>query len=103
MAGTSVVGLPFMLQDSTGNITESNFVDLYSRMSFSIRCTMRNADRCAYMIYDASSSSSHAGRAGLMVPVACLDFAANGALGTVKIRQEENIDMERYLSKVSRK
>lgn len=101
MSGT--YGMPYLLEDTTGNITDSNFVDIYQRMSFSIRCTMRNADRSAYMIYDASSASSRAGRGGLMVPVACLDFGANGALGTVKIHQGENIEMDRYLSKVSRK
>ena len=97
-------GVPYTLEDTTGNITDSNFNDILHRMSFSIRCTMRNPDRSAYMIYDASSANSRsAGRGGLMVPVACLDFGANGALGTVKIRQGDNIEMDRYLAKVSRK
>lgn len=101
MSGT--YGMPYLFEDTTGNTTDSNFIDIYQRMSFSIRCTMSNADRSAYMIYDASSASSRAGRGGLMVPVACLEFGAGGVLGTVKIRQGDNVEMDKYLSKVARK
>ncbi len=40
-----------------------------------------------------------------MVPFACLDFGANNALGTVKIGEREPVEMEmeKYLVKVSRK
>lgn len=100
---STAYGMPYLLEDTTGNITDSSFADIFQRMSFNIRCTMRNSDRSAYMIYDVSAASTRAGRGGLMVPVACLGFGANGALGTVKIRQGETIEMDAYLSKVSRK
>ncbi|KAI0694260.1 hypothetical protein BC835DRAFT_1406469 [Cytidiella melzeri] len=93
-------GLPFNLEDTTGNITDSNFTDFYQRMSFSVRTTMRTPDRSALMIYNASSTS--AGRGGLMVPVACLEFQGNNGLGTIKIGSGENIEMEKYLARVSR-
>jgi hypothetical protein len=99
---STTYGIPFHLEDSTGNIHDSNFTDLYERMSFTVRTTMRTEDRSAIMVYNASASS-HAGRGGLMVPIACLDFGANDALGTVKIGQGESVEMERFLSRLSRK
>ncbi|KAI0338266.1 hypothetical protein BDW22DRAFT_805162 [Trametopsis cervina] len=98
---SATYGMPYHLEDTTGSITDSNFTDLHQRLSFTIRTTMRTADRSALMIYDASSSS-RAGRGGLMVPVACLDFGANNALGTIKIGQGDNIEMETFLARVNR-
>lgn len=93
--------MPYHLEDTTGNITDSNFVDLYQRMSFSVRRTMHTTERSVLMIYDASSSS-RAGRGGLMLPVVCIEFGGNNALRTIKIGQGEPVDIERYLCRISR-
>ncbi|PSS38008.1 hypothetical protein PHLCEN_2v148 [Hermanssonia centrifuga] len=93
--------MPYIFEDLTGELTGSEFVDLNGRLYFRLHCTLRTPERAAYMIYDMTSTQ-RAGRGGVMVPVACLDFGANNALGTVSIRQGPYIEMERYLSRVAR-
>lgn len=95
-------GMPFFLEDRSGDVRGGEFVDLYNRMRFSIRCTLRSSDRNAYMIYDHSADSSTS-RGGLLVPIGCLDFGANHALGTVKIGDKDHVPMNTYLAKVSRR
>ena len=92
-------GLPFFLEDTTGKITGSDFVDLHNRMHLSLKQTLRDAHHTAYIIYDLSSRSS--GRGGLLVPLATLDFGPNNALGTVKIGDGDHIQMGHYLTKVA--
>ncbi|CDO76049.1 hypothetical protein BN946_scf184696.g1 [Trametes cinnabarina] len=84
-------GLPYFLQDTTGRITGSEFVDLHDRMRLSLRQTLRDAHRVAYVIYDTS--------ARLLVPLATLDFGPNNALGTIKIGDGEHIPMGQYLAR----
>ena len=93
-------GMPYHLEDTTGNLSDSTFTDLHQRLSFSVRTTMRSADRTVIMIHNLPSEMGHS---GLMVPAACLDFGANNALGTVKIGQGQTVEMDQYLSRVSRK
>ncbi|KAI0929799.1 hypothetical protein AcV5_006667 [Taiwanofungus camphoratus] len=92
-------GLPFFLVDQTGELTGSEFVDLYNRMRLSLRCTMRDAQRTAYMVHDMTAAGST--RSGLPVPLACLDFGPNNALGTVKIGDAPYVNMAEYLAKVT--
>ncbi|KAI0088092.1 hypothetical protein BDY19DRAFT_209473 [Irpex rosettiformis] len=96
---STVYGMPFHLEDTTGNVFDSSFTDLYQRMSFTVRATMRSPERTAVMVHNASSGAGHG---GLMVPVASFDFGANNALGTVKIGHGEIMEIEKYLVKVSR-
>lgn len=99
---TTTYAMPYIFEDLTGELTGSEFVDLNGRLYFRLHCTLKTPERTAYMIYDMTSTQ-RAGRGGVMVPVACLDFGANNALGTVSIRQGPYIEMERYLSRVARK
>ena len=97
---SSFTGMPYFLEDKSGEMTDSSFTDIHARMSFSLRCTMRTEDRAAYMIYD-TGAGQRAGR--LMVPVACLDFGAGGnanALGSIRIGQGAYVQMDRWLSRV---
>ena len=87
-------GLPFFLEDQTGELTGSEFVDLYNRMRLSLRCTLRDVSHTAFMIYDLSSRPNTYG-----APLACLEFGANHALGTVKIANGESVNMNQYLAK----
>ncbi|KAI0674884.1 hypothetical protein C8Q78DRAFT_1066791 [Trametes maxima] len=90
-------GLPYFLEDTTGRITGSEFVDLHNRMHLSIKQTLRDAHHSAYVIYDHSRSSG-ASR-GLFLPLATLDFGAHNALGTIKVGDGEHIQMGQYLAK----
>ncbi|RPD58662.1 hypothetical protein L227DRAFT_504878 [Lentinus tigrinus ALCF2SS1-6] len=92
-------GLPFFLEDTTGKIGGSDFVDLHNRMHLSLKQTLRDAHHTAYIIYDLSSRAA-GGRGGLLVPLATLDFGPNNALGTVKIGDGDHVQMGHYLSKV---
>ncbi|OCH89060.1 hypothetical protein OBBRIDRAFT_42684 [Obba rivulosa] len=92
-------GMPIFLEDKTGDIAGSEFTDIYNRARLVLRCTLRNAARAAYMVYDLSERVDS--RSGLPVPAACLDFGANNALGSVKIRGGEYVPMSQYLSKLS--
>ncbi|KAI0708932.1 hypothetical protein C8T65DRAFT_204179 [Cerioporus squamosus] len=93
-------GLPYFLEDTTGKITGSDFVDLHTRMHLSLKQTLRDAHHTAYIIYDLSSRSSGA-RGGLLVPLATLDFGPNNALGTVKIGDGDHVQMGHYLTRVA--
>ncbi|TFK53810.1 hypothetical protein OE88DRAFT_1284268 [Heliocybe sulcata] len=89
-------GLPYFLEDKTGSLSGSEYVDIHDRMRLSIRCTVRDSQRCAFMIYNISPSVG-----GLLKPGAALDFGPNNALGTVAIGSGSHIPMSRYLMKVS--
>lgn len=91
-------GLPYFLEDTTGQTTGSDFVDLHNRMHLNIKQTLRDAHHAAYVIYDLSARSS-SGRGGLLVPLATLDFAAHNALGTIKIGDSDHIPMTQYLAR----
>ncbi|KAF7790069.1 hypothetical protein EIP86_001019 [Pleurotus ostreatoroseus] len=95
---TTTYGVSFIFEES-GNTQDRTFTDMYNRMSFRVRCTMRNADQTAYMVYD---SNAPVGRGGTTSPVACLCFGANHALGTVKVGERDFVNMDSYLSRVTR-
>ncbi|KAJ3554352.1 hypothetical protein NM688_g3154 [Phlebia brevispora] len=95
---STTYGMSFIFEQE-GNSQDCTFTDINNRMSFRIRCTLRNAEQTAYMIYDGNAPI---GRGGTTVPVACLNFGVNHALGTVKIGQREFIKMDEYLARVSR-
>ena len=91
--------MSYILEEQ-GNAREADFTDIYNRLCFRVRCTLSTAEHTAYMIYDANAPT---GRGGTTVPLACLNFGANHALGTVKIGQKEFVDMDKYLVRVSRR
>ncbi|KAI0829776.1 hypothetical protein BC628DRAFT_1067443 [Trametes gibbosa] len=94
----SKFGLPYFLEDTTGRITGSEFVDLHNRMQLRLKQTLNDAHHAAYVIYDLSSRPSGPGRGGLLVPLATLDFPTN-ALGTIKIGEGEHVQMSQYLAR----
>ena len=97
-------GMPYFLVASSGDILNTDYTELYKRMNYRIRCTHRdpNLGRAAYMITEMSAPST-AGRPGVAAPFAALDFIADNQLGTVKVGSGEQMPMDQYLAKVSRK
>ena len=91
--------MSYILEEQ-GNFKDFEFTDIYNRMAFRVRCTLQSTDHTAYMLYDGQAS---AGRGGTTVPLACLDFCASHALGSVKIGQRDYVEMEKYLIRTSRK
>lgn len=100
---STLFGMPFFLEDQSGDIENSEFNDLYNRMRFSLRKTSADdAANTTLMVYDLSSPSASS-RNDLRVPVACLTFGAGPTLGTVRIKTGPAVNMEQYLSRVGRK
>jgi hypothetical protein len=92
-------GMPFFLEDKTGKLTGSEFVDINDRLKLTVRCTAHDAMHTAYMIYDRSNVSSFAN--GYPKPLVALDFGPNNSLGTVSFGVGGVVPMKEYLSKVS--
>ena len=87
--------LRFFLEDQRGDMTNSDFVDYYGRMSFNIRCTLSAGGHNAYAVTDTLSGS----RAALSTLV----FGPGNALGTVQYGQSAHVPMDQYLVKVGRR
>ena len=85
----------YFLEDKTGELTGSEFVDLHDRMRLIYRCTARDHSHTAYMIYDATTSFG-ASRALL-----ALDFGPNNQLGTINFGPNSSMEMKKYLAKLS--
>lgn len=88
-------GMAFFLEDRTGELTGSEFVDLYDRMRLTYRCTARDSSHVAYVIYDATTSS------GASRPLVALDFGPNHQLGTISFGPGSSMEMKKYLTKLS--
>ncbi|CAL1706059.1 unnamed protein product [Somion occarium] len=98
---STTFGMPFFLEDQSGDIENSEFNDIYNRMRFSLRRTDNGSQHPVLMVYDMTSTSASS-RSDLRVPIACLSFGANNALGTVKIQDGAHVDMNQYLGRVGR-
>ncbi|RDB16279.1 hypothetical protein Hypma_003068 [Hypsizygus marmoreus] len=88
-------GMAYFLEDKSGNLTGSEFVDLHDRMRLSYRCTAHDATQSAYMIYDTTNTY------GGTRPLLALTFGADNHLGTINFSPESSMLMKKYLTKVS--
>jgi hypothetical protein len=72
-------GIPFMLNDRTGSLLGSEFVDLYDRIYLRVRCTHLDPDGASvYGVYNMLSRHHE-------IPVATFQYGAGGALGDITI------------------
>jgi len=70
-------GIPFMLEDETGSLSNSNFIDFYGRMSLFLCCTSRDTDGASqHAIYNLNLMRHD-------MPVVTLEYGAAGALGDI--------------------
>ncbi|KAH8107666.1 hypothetical protein BXZ70DRAFT_4127 [Cristinia sonorae] len=89
----SAFGLPLYLIDKTpNNLTDSEFTDMYERVRMRVHCTLRNADRTVVMVY----------KSGVMAPLACLEYGAGNALGTIQVNGKAAVPMNDYLIRVTK-
>ncbi|KAJ7196416.1 hypothetical protein GGX14DRAFT_473713 [Mycena pura] len=84
-------GMPYILEDTTGRLAGGEFTDIHDRLHFAVR---RTAQRDAYVVYNTSPAAL--ARAGA-IPLVCLAFGADGALGTVSFAGAPPLPMARYL------
>lgn len=91
-------GIPYFLEDRSGSLNGSEFVDLHDRMRLTLRCTAKDASRQAYMIYKTSSNSY---QPSFPHPSVALDFESGGGLGSVTLAGQSPIPMKKFLARVS--
>ncbi|KII92942.1 hypothetical protein PLICRDRAFT_491592 [Plicaturopsis crispa FD-325 SS-3] len=89
----TVYGMPYYLEDKTGSLSGTEYADPYGRMRYSVRCTMKDSMRTAYMIYNLGSGSHK--------PLASLEFNSDHSLGMVSFTSGVHIPMKQYLTKLS--
>ncbi|KAK0201770.1 hypothetical protein DFS33DRAFT_1265142 [Desarmillaria ectypa] len=89
---TTKYGIPIFLEDKSGRLSGSEFIDIHERMRFSYRCTARDATHTAYMIFNLSAAAYH--RA-----IVALDFGPGNSLGTISWGGV-TIPMNKYLVRV---
>ncbi|KAF4575490.1 hypothetical protein EYR36_006850 [Pleurotus pulmonarius] len=94
-------GLSYFLEDMTGKLTGSEFVDIYGRMRLTFRRTTFDTTRAAYMIFNTTSSPSYSSPHATTKPLAALDFGPNNTLGTINFPPNVCIPMQKYLTKTS--
>ena len=94
LVNMTVYGMPFFLEDISGSLEGSDFVDIHGRMKLTLRCTLRDRSRAVYMIQNDQSHSRS--------PSAVLDFTTPGTLGSISVGHARPMPMDQYLCKVSR-
>ncbi|VDC05015.1 unnamed protein product [Peniophora sp. CBMAI 1063] len=90
----TVYGMPLFLEDISGSLEGSDFVDIHGRMKLTLRCTLRDRSRAVYMVQNDQSHSRS--------PSAVLDFTPPGGLGSIIVGNARPMPMDQYLCKVSR-
>jgi hypothetical protein len=95
-AMSTVYGMPYLLEDKTGKLTGSDFVDMNDRLRLRLRCTAQASTHTAYMIYNATHGNDPT------TPLVALAFGPHNSLGTITIRSGAPIPMDQYLAKLSR-
>ncbi|KAF8955660.1 hypothetical protein BDZ97DRAFT_1673450 [Flammula alnicola] len=90
-------GLPFFLEDKTGRLSGSEFLEIHDRMKLLYRRRVHDDTGTIYDIYDITTGSSES----FQVPVVSLSFGADNSLGTIKYRSQQPKQISRYLSEVS--
>ncbi|KAF9456047.1 hypothetical protein BDZ94DRAFT_1178601 [Collybia nuda] len=87
--------MSYFLEDKSGSLSGSEFVDLNDRMRLSYRCTAREETHTAYMIYNTTNGY------GASRPLLALEFGPHNKLGTITFGVDSSMDMRKYLSKIS--
>jgi hypothetical protein len=89
-------GMPYFLEDKSGNLTGSEFIDIHDRMRLSLRCTISDSMHSGYMVFDKSNNTPSPGYS-----LVALDFGPANALGTVSFGTGTHVPMKQYLVKGS--
>jgi hypothetical protein len=88
-------GMPYLLEDKTGKLTGSDFVDINDRLRLRLRCTAQAPTHTAYMILNMTHGNDARN------PLIALAFGADNSLGTITIGSGVSMTMKQYLVKLS--
>jgi hypothetical protein len=89
--------MPYILEDTTGNLGGSNFIDIHDRLRLTVRCTARDSCHTSYMIYNTHPSGF---QSAIPKPLVGLDFERDNALGTISF-SSVGMPMRKYLTKAT--
>lgn len=92
---STVYGMPYLLEDKTGKLTGSDFVDMNDRLHLRLRCTAQAPTHTAYMIHNAMHAHDPSN------PLIALTFGPHNSLGTITMRSGAPMAMSQYLVKLS--
>ena len=90
--------LPIFLEDQTGLLTGSVFLDLYNRQKISYLCLSddSDSDSMSTTIYGIFNRDNPR-----IAPDIILEFGADNSLGTIKLGKSDAVAMDDYLPRVS--
>ncbi|KAJ6522242.1 hypothetical protein B0H10DRAFT_2027921 [Mycena sp. CBHHK59/15] len=88
-------GMPYILEDTTGRLTGSEFIDIHERLHLTVRCTACDPYHTSYMIYNTSPTVF---QSAVPKPLVGMDFGPNNSLGTISF-SSVGMPMRKYLSK----
>lgn len=80
--------MPYLLEDKTGNLTGSHFVDINDRLRLMLRCTTRGSTHATYIICNTTAGTE---------PVVTLNFGSNNSLGTIAFGSGPQVPMSSFL------
>jgi len=92
------LGLPFVLEDSTGSLDNTTFTDIYGRLTIRFDQSMSRPGRSVTMIRVESAEDNQTS----LVPQAVLDFDTTGqpGLGSVVFPPKTGIPMNVYMRRM---
>jgi hypothetical protein len=90
-------GLPLFLEDKTGRLTGSEFIDLYDRMKLMYKRLSSDSTSKVYGVFEIT----YGGYEAFRVPKITLEFGADHSLGTIQVGRNNPIAMENYLPRVT--
>lgn len=88
-------GMPYLLEDKTGKLTGSDFVDINDRFRLALRCTARGPTHTAYIIYDKTYTTDS------VRPLVALDFGPNNSLGNISFGSRAQMPISEFLVETS--
>lgn len=92
---STVYGMPYLLEDKTGKLTGSDFVDINDRLRLRLSCTAQAPTHTAYMIHNVTHGHDPSN------PLIALAFGPDNSLGTITFRSGAPMPMNQYLATVS--
>ncbi|KAG9006492.1 hypothetical protein FRB94_014352 [Tulasnella sp. JGI-2019a] len=93
------LGLPFVLEDKTGSLTNTTLTDIYGRLTIRFDESLVRPGRAVTMVRVVSAETDQAP----LVPEAVLDFDLSNqstALGSVMYPPRQSIPMDAYMQKM---
>jgi hypothetical protein len=87
-------GMPFMLEDQTGLLSGTEFIDVNDRLKYSYKCSSRNETETVFTIFDRTYTYAD------VKPLISISFTKDNHLNTISTSQGV-IPVKKYLVKLS--